>query len=397
MTYYGFELGRNGALSMAELAALLPTNNIIGWTREVLVVAGPLPCPEADFFRRLGGAIRMMRLTLWPDDDYVAAVQTAAADCRFPKHKILWGVNAWGAEPGTVKELVQLGKQHLQAAGHSVRFINDRFHNLTSAQTYKSHILRDGLEFNLVSLPAGRFVGPTIAVQDLDAYRVRDYEKPARNSKNGMLPPKLAQILINLTGAVEPSVLYDPFCGNGTVPMEAALMGHDYLASDNDPRCIRDTNTNLTWLTDKFQLSPPLAEAVWLADATAPYTARLKFDHLVSEGFLGPNWSQQPAESEVLAVVKRLEKLYSDFFRAIAPVTPATGKMVICMPSFPHAGGAHTLRNLPRVAKELGWVGCSLLPEELATFWGCRYPTFTINYARPGQFVERAISVWRRA
>jgi hypothetical protein len=35
-------------------------------------------------------------------------------------------------------------------------------------------------------------------VQDIDAYAERDFERPMRDAFVGMLPPKLAQIMLNL-------------------------------------------------------------------------------------------------------------------------------------------------------------------------------------------------------
>ena len=67
------------------------------------------------------------------------------------------------------------------------------------------------------------FIGKTVAIQDIENYTKRDYERPARDAKTGMLPPKLAQIMINLGGLTKidhdqeethavQHTLYDPFC-----------------------------------------------------------------------------------------------------------------------------------------------------------------------------------------
>jgi hypothetical protein len=37
-----------------------------------------------------------------------------------------------------------------------------------------------------------------MALQDFESYSKRDYGRPARDPRTGSLPPKLAQILINL-------------------------------------------------------------------------------------------------------------------------------------------------------------------------------------------------------
>jgi len=44
-----------------------------------------------------------------------------------------------------------------------------------------------------------------------------------------MLPPKLAQILVN---SVQAQTVYDPFCGTGVIPQEALLLGRTASGSD---------------------------------------------------------------------------------------------------------------------------------------------------------------------
>jgi tRNA G10 N-methylase Trm11 len=63
----------------------------------------------------------------------------------------------------------------------------------------------------------------TIACQDIDAYTKRDTSK-SRDMVVGMMPPKLAQIMINLATEGRKEIIYDPFCGLGTILIEAANM-----------------------------------------------------------------------------------------------------------------------------------------------------------------------------
>ncbi len=86
----------------------------------------------------------------------------------------------------------------------------------------------------------------TIHIQDIDAYAERDLEK-SRDMAVGMLPPKLAQTMINL--AIGPTLvnekihLYDPFCGLGTVQIESLYMGISQIyASDVSPEMTAATS-----------------------------------------------------------------------------------------------------------------------------------------------------------
>ena len=83
-----------------------------------------------------------------------------------------------------------------------------------------------------------------------------DFGRPARDDFSGMLPPKLAQIMINLAQVQNPEALIiDPFCGSGTILSEALLMGYkDLLGSDISPKAIADTYKNISWIKDLYKI-----------------------------------------------------------------------------------------------------------------------------------------------
>ena len=73
-------------------------------------------------------------------------------------------------------------------------------------------------------------------------------DKPYRDMRRGMLPPKLARSLVNLAiGAKSPSdmTILDPFCGTGTVLMEAMLLGTHVVGTDLAPAVFM--GQGITW------------------------------------------------------------------------------------------------------------------------------------------------------
>lgn len=59
------------------------------------------------------------------------------------------------------------------------------------------------------------------------------------------LYPKLARALVNLARVKEQDLLLDPFCGAGSIPIEARLMGINSLCIDLDGRMCRGALKNL--------------------------------------------------------------------------------------------------------------------------------------------------------
>lgn len=89
----------------------------------------------------------------------------------------------------------------------------------------------------------------TIHIQDIDAYAERDLGK-SRDMVVGMLPPKLAQTMINLaigSSLIDDKIhIYDPFCGLGTVPIESLYMGISQIyASDVSPEMTTATSQSV--------------------------------------------------------------------------------------------------------------------------------------------------------
>lgn len=64
-------------------------------------------------------------------------------------------------------------------------------------------------------------IGQTVWVQDIDAYSQRDMGRE-RSMVVGMMPPKLAQMMINFATKGDKKLqIWDSFCGLGTTLIES--------------------------------------------------------------------------------------------------------------------------------------------------------------------------------
>lgn len=77
------------------------------------------------------------------------------------------------------------------------------------------------------------------------------------------MPPKLARCMINLARPKAGDLVFDPFCGTGSMLIEAALIGCRVLGADIQWRMVKGSRANLA----HFRITP---EGLMVADAKNP-------------------------------------------------------------------------------------------------------------------------------
>jgi len=86
-------------------------------------------------------------------------------------------------------------------------------------------------------------------VEGVDFVRYVKNRGPRLISKGSTsLPPLVARTMVNLARVKEGSVVYEPFCGRGSIALEAAMVGARVYCSDVDPlassSCLRNMPAN---------------------------------------------------------------------------------------------------------------------------------------------------------
>ena len=173
----------------------------------------------------------------------------------------------------------------------------------------------------LFSYQHGR-AAKTVWVQDFEDWNKRDYGRPVVDAHTGMLPPKVARMMINvaLSGKrEEKSVILDPFCGVGTILAEALILGANVIGSDINQRQIEKTQKNLEWFKNNYKLLI-INYKLFCSDARKISTKIQNVDAIVTEPYLGPD--------------RILENLYLTCFEDWKKVLKPGRKVVIVLPSF---------------------------------------------------------------
>lgn len=202
---------------------------------------------------------------------------------------------------------------------------------------YKVNLPRGFSQMNYLSNRFGGLVevhdtaGKLVWRHSAKEWYKRDRLKPYSDPHKGLLPPKIARILVNLAlGTCDPEgkTLLDPFCGSGTILLEAGLMKLKLLGNDLDPDQISGTRRNLDFLGlsakimnyDATKLSGHLTQAV---------------DFIVSEPFMGRPGARVDRLPDLS---KGLGKLYLGCLKDWNKFLKSGARVCMIFPIFEYAG-----------------------------------------------------------
>lgn len=309
--------------------------------------------------------------------------------------KVTLGVSCYGSSVKSklAVNFSQAMRANLEQSGHSVRLVPSEQTTLSTAAVLHNKLAIGNpkkVELLLTPTPGDHrlVVAKTIYVQDINAYTLRDRGRPRRDTRNGMLPPKLAQTMINLArGACQltrPTNLLDPFCGTGVILQEAGLMGLTTYGSDNNPRMIEYTQTNLDWLARRYrQASRP---RLTIADATdfswQQWLAPNRLELIASETYLGRPYTSPPHLSELKSNLHDCNVIIGKFIANLSPQLPSGAGICLGVPAWyirDHIHHLPCLAELPRHRLRSVTTGANLI------------------YHRPDQIVGRELLVLQKA
>ncbi len=317
---------------------------------------------------RLAGVVKIGHvigeLGEW-DENEVAGLIFAHAINAAGKNKISFGISAYDLKGGKrtrdiEKEVDALGgsvKRLLKESGRPVRYVTSRDPQLSSAVVETNGLLQSGGEYVLLVGPDSILIGQTEAVQDFKAWGDRDYGRPKRDKRSGMLPPKLARMMINLTGIdPEGASIMDPFCGSGTVLMEAQLMGFEkIIGSDISEKAMADTKKNMGWMTRHFELPEPSLE-LFTSDAaklTKQYTEPV--DAIVAEVFLGDPRVRKIDRDEAANIRQELLPMFEESFENLKTFFKDDTVAVVAFPAYKQTDGNWYRLPIKEMLGELGY------------------------------------------
>lgn len=171
--------------------------------------------------------------------------------------------------------------------------------------------------------------------QEYDTSQVeyRDMHKPIRREQLA-ISPRLAKILINLSGAKEKDLLLDPFCGVAGIIQEALLKKVNCYGSDIDPHAIRDARINLTWLADEYKIK----ERFTIEQNNAKHIPNKQFSAVATETPLGDLVTKKPNDFASKKIIEKFERMIIPILKHLKTIKKPHAKIAITFPKIRKVG-----------------------------------------------------------
>ena len=428
-------LGRQPEISLAELAAVFGADCVNRISQQfaevqtsqfdITTLGGTVKC--AEIITELP-ASRTDKASLLAASRFIT--QHYQAKWAHSPHKITLGLSAYNLAVAArdVQKTGLILKSSLKKSGTSLRLIPNDQPALSTATAHNNKLGTSPykVELLLVKTTDRRLIiAESRGVQNITAYTRRDRHRPKRDAFVGMLPPKLAQIMLNLamgagsltgqkscTGRIpaissksnasgnavrrtidlserlesdpltevgrrHPLIL-DPFCGTGTVLQEALLAGYDVVGTDLSQKMVDYTTENLSWLQSTFT-APGNVIDIHQANATTHHWPNSEnLTAVVCETYLGQPFSAPPAPQKLAEVVGNCNHIITGFLANLRPQLAPNTPLCIAVPAWYDASGRATHLPLIKNLQQLGYRQLNRTP---------------LIYRRPDQIVARELLI----
>ena len=444
MTQYAFVLGSNWLLSIAELLAYAGDRGmdakLVDHSRNVAILDIPQSLDKdaiVDLQSALGGCFKIAKVLI--EHDRESATKAYPHDGRSDRRaqnvlkNVSWAEGIWPNPKGrrirygvstypilsgrseglnyrkfTQRMNEQLKKWLLEREARRADYYSyDEPDRRVSGRLNVALWPKSIQKNNLLTPPNAEIVAAftekrvylckTLIVYDSVLQQYRDESRPFISAEIST-SPKVCRSLITLSGARPGDTILDPFCGTGTLLMEAALLGMTCIGVDVDGDQVQGAKTNLKWLGQ--DLGQNLSFTVVRGDARE--LSRLikgQVDAVAFEPHLGRVYSEKPDRQSAIEEIQDLTQLYRAALTEAAKILRPDGRIAMTLPVINTKNGSVVVD----VKKMLNGTGLGihpLLPKDMIATGGSVDKNVRIRPEREqlperkrGQTVQRSVLV----
>ncbi|HTY74434.1 MAG TPA: methyltransferase domain-containing protein [Candidatus Nanoarchaeia archaeon] len=385
---YCFISGKNWKLSLAELISYFDARNcpleIWEFSRSFFTIKTQTPI-EQSIIDELGGTLKIAEVASFVPTELITSgfqkenkqakkhlktlLPLGALAEKIPpasSGKLTFGVSVYWTDPafrciGTRAQrfLGSMLKEELKEQEKKARFMGfpaDREKpQLTPVEVLKQGLLENHGEILFCMGKYETAIGTTIGVHNPFEFQKRDLDKPAQRKIFG-ISPRVAKIMVNLTRCTPGKVFLDPFCGVGTLLMEALLARAKVVGVDINRWCIESAKSNLNWLKHEYSLAD--ADYVVLQGDVRKLSSKIgnDIDCIATEPDLGPALREIPTTQYAQKIIENLEPLFEDFLSESYEVMHPGAHLAVVTPFVKTRSGKPVTMNIQSIAQSIGFL-----------------------------------------
>lgn len=391
-------LGRESDLAFSEVKAFATVNNLkspVIISKHIALVSSDDNNFAHNAQSTLGGCIKVAKVVdkvAQPTEETVLKkVQEAvSASIRGKEGKVTFSITVMDPTETFSRKILNEGvKQWLASQGVSTRFVAGAENGLTSVQLDTQRVLKKGFELSVVYGTDVVYLAQTMAFQDYKDWSQRDYGRPRSNPYRGMLPPKVARMMVNIArgrwqGAEESEnlTMLDPFCGEGTILQEALALNMDVIGSDIDPKAINDTKENVGWFLKTYGMQAKTNIFVSGVSQVSQKLYNQSVDLIITEPYLGKPAKNALSQKEAESITKSVGHLFTELLITTSRIQKVGGIIAVVIPKM---GSSRFSRVLLRQSE-----------VDSCEKFGYTLSEGPLPYARPDAKIGRAIYILRK-
>ena len=385
-----FLLWREYRLSIAELHSLYKDCKLIYHNQKIAVFDSLSEARVKEDFHKIGWSIKAIKIiNKLPQlkhfiNDSIGFIDKLGFD---DSKKVIYAIASYTSQNIDIFTLwIQLKKEMKKRLFLNPRFINKGNLNINAAWYKKEWLESNWFELNIIEIWEEVYLWNTISYQDIDSYSSRDTWK-VRDMQVWMLPPKLAQIMINLSWTIN-EWIYDPFCWLWTVLIEALIQGKNEVYWSD----ISDEMVDATYRNIQEYINDSIESEVFRLDARninkVDFLKWNKWISIVTEWYL---WSIMTKwhvnEDKILEQRKSLAQIYEPFFKWLKDLN-FKWNIVISFPFWELRWKYQYFEEIYQILKRYWFEPLMILPEN-SEYRATK--TWSLLYHRPWQQVWREI------
>ncbi|MHA1672262.1 MAG: TRM11 family SAM-dependent methyltransferase [Promethearchaeota archaeon] len=407
--------GRNPEMSVAEFVARSRVEGVNPHFQDLNVKGAVIKSKSPVSISNCGSILKRAeiidRVSLDIDADELFSIIYDFLNSEYMEDKCSWGISNYNHESYRSMDDFLFFSDRLQGAvKKSLKKMKVRktqiLHEynqdaISPRKLQRKEVLDSGFELIAWFQPTHVVIGFTRQSIDIDGFAIRDAKRPHKRPLL-LLGLALARTMVNLISVQENRHLlpiYDPFCGMGSIPAEAYMIGVSAYGSDIDPECVTQSQENLRWLSSRRQYRQSSGKfpqnQIFEMDITKPnfeiVDEFLKSfsGSIVAETNLLTPLKTYPSQSQANLMLDEFERNYHNYLQGITQILHSGGVGVMIFPQIHTDINTREKLNVEQMLKNYRCKILAVMVNNLS------YPAiFVHNWKNP--IIERLIVVFQK-